>query len=60
MLVARVGDCERRVGLAAMLFSVRFAAEIDDTKELRESASSAWETLLDALPRVGIADGVLG
>jgi len=27
-----------------MLFSVRFAAEIDDTKELRESASSAWET----------------
>lgn len=42
-----------------MLFPARFAAQIDDTEELRESATGAWETLLDALPRVGIAAGVL-
>ena len=34
-------------------------AQVDSPEELQQSATSAWETLVDALPRVGIALGAL-
>lgn len=34
-------------------------AQESDVEELQESATGAWETFVDALPRVGIALGVL-
>lgn len=38
---------------------VDYLAQVDDAEELRESATSAWEGFVEALPRVGIALGVL-
>lgn len=32
---------------------------VDEAEEVRETATSAWETFVEALPRVGIALGVL-
>ena len=41
------------------LFGASAVAQASEVEELQESATSAWETLVAALPRVGIAVGVL-
>jgi small-conductance mechanosensitive channel len=43
-----------------MVSLLGLAAQADDTEQLRESASGAWDTFIEALPRTGIALGVLG
>jgi small-conductance mechanosensitive channel len=41
--------------MGVMISSVRSMAQVEDAEELRDSATNAWDTLIEALPRMGIA-----